>query len=313
MEVFTRVSSSNRDERANHAFARLTKGWALARGELTAQPRSVSALAALRGTCESASGFFLDHPIAGPASEQLAKLQAFARERSTDGLKKLLVLFGVRRSDVEPWKALGLSLRTPVNEVVRAGVDLVSMRVAFEVQHDYSQASANPVFRKNATAAEQYFKARRSELLASMPIATGPVAGFGPAWGDPRETKDAFAFLARWLVAHPEYDRLTIHASGTPAMLLTWGDLFPSGVSHHVMSLSRSVAIADLLPAFDAGSYDGLLSLRAEVPKKADPDVRALSLQASVKGTSLELRSLRKLGSEAAKRLGLVLHSAEVD
>jgi len=313
MDFYYRASPSDPKESTKQAFARLTSSWAIARGDLTAQPRSVSALASLLGQSGSARAFFLDHPLAESASERLTSLQTIARERSTEGLKNLLVMFGVRRTGLEPWKALGLSLRVPVDEMVRAGIDLVSMRVAFEAQHDYSRASARPAFRKNAAAAREYFNAKKTELLARAPVEKGPHDGLGPVWGDARKTKDAFAFLARWLREHPEYDRLTVHARGTPAGLLAWSDLFPEGTDHHVRMTIAGVAVADVLPAFDAATYEGLLTLRAEVPERADPDVRDLSLQLSDKGPSLELRSLGELGPTVGKRLGVALRATDID
>lgn len=313
MEFAYRATPTRKSECVLDAFRRLTAKYDIAAGDLFPQARSVSDLGPLREICTNASAFVLDAPLKVEAGRHWEALQKKVDARGTSGLAQLFVAYGSMEKTVEPWKTLGLSLSTPMEQAVRSGFDFVAKRVAFEVSLDRSRASSKPAFRANEPRIKKFLDQHQEHLFRQLPA--GPASRdtlVRHRWGKP-ETRAGRAFLTRWLGKHPTLDRLTIHARGTAAALFDHAALFPKGESHVMAFIDEPVEVAAAIAMFaKRKTYDGLLSFSTGVDDNAE-GLNGLSLRLSKKGLVLEVTSLDELGPKSGNPLGLRLELSDID
>lgn len=313
MEFAYRAAPTRKSESVLDAFRRLTTKYDIVAGDLFPQARAVSDLGPLRGLCTNASAFVLDVPLKVEAGAHWEALQKKVDARGTSGLEQLFVAYGSVEKTVEPWKALGLAISTPIERAVRSGFDFVAKRVAFEVSLDRSRAASKPAFRANEERIKTFLDQHEEALFRQLPA--GPASGDNLVphrWGKP-QTRGGRAFLTRWLSEHTTLDHLTIHARGTASALFDHAALFPAGESHHVMAfIDEAVDVAAAMVMFASRkTYNGLLSFSVGVPDDTE-GLNGFTLMLSKKGLALEVTSFDELGPKVGKALGLRLELADL-
>jgi hypothetical protein len=314
MEFAYRATPTRKSESVLDAFRRLAVKYDIVAGDLFPQARSVGDLEPLREICTNASAFVLDVPLKIAPGRHWAALQKKVDARGTRGLELLFVGYGTVETTVEPWKAPGLAISTPIERAVRTGFDFAAGRVGFEVSLDRSRAASKPTFRANEARITSFLDQHQEDLFRQLPAGRAASNELeGHRWATSK-ARGGRVFLTRWLSEHAGLNHLTIHARGTAAALFDHAELFPEADSHHVMAfIDEAIELEAAIAMFGRRkTYKGLLSFSVGAGDNAE-GLNGFSLLLSKKGLVLEVTALDELDPKVGKALGLRFELADID